>query len=179
MSKLMTTTAALILAATPLLAETGTSADATVKLTAEEPTLTEQIATAAENAETAIGEHVSEFGQKMQAWTKPEVDVEGYLPMVAGTISAETLYGAPVIDAIAASTTDNTDKIGEVSDLILNEDGKVTQAVISVGGFLGIGATDVTVTVDEVQIMRAMDDPDDVIVVVDAKAVETRAELQG
>ena len=51
--------------------------------------------------------------------------------------------------------------------------------MISIGGFLGIGETDVTVMVDEVQIMRAMDDPDDVIVIVDAEAVETRAELQG
>lgn len=177
MSKLMTTTAALILASTPIMAENAVDSEFILKT--EEPTLTEQVTTAAEDAHEAIGESVTEFGEKMQAWTKPEVDVDGYLPMVAGTISAETLYGAPVVDATAATSTDNTDKIGEVSDLILTDDGQVAQAVISIGGFLGIGETDVTVMVDEVQIMRAMDDPDDVIVIVDAEAVETRAELQG
>ncbi len=174
MSKLMTTTAALILASTPIMAENAVDSEFILKT--DEPTLTEQVTTAAEDAHEAIGESVTEFGEKMQAWTKPEVDVDGYLPMVAGTISAETLYGAPVVDATAATSTD---KIGEVSDLILTDDGQVAQAVISIGGFLGIGETDVTVMVDEVQIMRAMDDPDDVIVIVDAEAVETRAELQG
>lgn len=174
MSKLMKTTAVLLLAATPILAEN--AVDGAVTAPTDDPTLTEQVTAAAENAQDAIGASVTEFGDKMQAWTKPSVDVDGYLPMVAGSISAETLYGAPVVDATAAASTD---QIGEVSDLILNADGKVAQAVISVGGFLGIGATDVTVMVDEVQIMRALDDPSDVIVIVDAEAVEARAGLKG
>ncbi len=36
-------------------------------------------------------------------------------------------------------------KIGEVKDLVLDRSGKITAAIISVGGFLGIGEKDVAV----------------------------------
>jgi len=39
----------------------------------------------------------------------------------------------------------NNEKIGDISDLMLNKDGKIDLAVISVGGFLGIGTHDVAV----------------------------------
>jgi sporulation protein YlmC with PRC-barrel domain len=37
------------------------------------------------------------------------------------------------------------EKIGDISDLMLNKEGKIDVAVISVGGFLGIGTHDVAV----------------------------------
>ena len=42
-------------------------------------------------------------------------------------------------------------KIGEVKDLMLDRSGKVTAAIISVGGFLGIGEKDVAVAFDEIK----------------------------
>lgn len=36
-------------------------------------------------------------------------------------------------------------KIGEVKDLVVDSDGKVTAAIVSVGGFLGMGEKDVAV----------------------------------
>jgi sporulation protein YlmC with PRC-barrel domain len=49
-------------------------------------------------------------------------------------------------DIYKADVYDNSeDKIGTVTDLILDNTGTVTTAVVSVGGFLGVGAKDVAV----------------------------------
>lgn len=39
----------------------------------------------------------------------------------------------------------NNEKVGDISDLMLNKDGKIDVVVVSVGGFLGIGSHDVAV----------------------------------
>jgi sporulation protein YlmC with PRC-barrel domain len=41
-------------------------------------------------------------------------------------------------------------KIGEVKDLVLDRGGRITAAIISVGGFLGIGEKDVAVSFDAI-----------------------------
>jgi sporulation protein YlmC with PRC-barrel domain len=41
-------------------------------------------------------------------------------------------------------------KIGEVKDLVLDRSGKVSAAIISVGGFLGIGEKDVAVAFSDI-----------------------------
>jgi sporulation protein YlmC with PRC-barrel domain len=49
-------------------------------------------------------------------------------------------------DIYKADVYDNSeDKIGTVTDLIMDNTGTVTTAVVSVGGFLGVGAKDVAV----------------------------------
>jgi sporulation protein YlmC with PRC-barrel domain len=49
-------------------------------------------------------------------------------------------------DIYKADVYDNSeDKIGEVTDLIADNNGNVTTAIVSVGGFLGVGKKDVAV----------------------------------
>lgn len=57
---------------------------------------------------------------------------------------AEQIIGANVIDP-------SGEVVGKVDDLVVGTDGTVTHAVVSVGGVLGIGATDVMVPFAEVQ----------------------------
>jgi sporulation protein YlmC with PRC-barrel domain len=45
----------------------------------------------------------------------------------------------------------NNEKIGDISDLMLNKEGKIEDVVISVGGFLGIGSHDVAVKLSELK----------------------------
>jgi sporulation protein YlmC with PRC-barrel domain len=45
----------------------------------------------------------------------------------------------------------NNESIGEVEELIVGQDGKVTAAIIGIGGFLGIGQHDVAVPFNEIQ----------------------------
>lgn len=66
------------------------------------------------------------------------------LPQTAD-LTAEELTGAPVYDATDAW-------IGEVSELVLTPEGTVSQAVVDVGGFLGLGAKPVALNMDQLQI---------------------------
>jgi ribosomal 30S subunit maturation factor RimM len=62
--------------------------------------------------------------------------------------------------------------IGEVKDLVRLWDNKVLQALVSVGGFLGIGDTLVAIPYDKLQVQRV---DDDVQIMYNA----TKAELEG
>jgi len=48
-------------------------------------------------------------------------------------------------------------KIGDVSDILFDKDGKILAYVVGVGGFLGIGAKDVALSPQSFQIMPAGD----------------------
>jgi len=51
----------------------------------------------------------------------------------------------------------NNEKIGDVTDILFDKDGKVLAYVIGVGGFLGIGSKDVALTPQSFQIQPATD----------------------
>jgi hypothetical protein len=51
----------------------------------------------------------------------------------------------------------NDEKIGDVTDILFDKDGKVLAYVVGVGGFLGIGTKDVAVSPQSFQIMPAGD----------------------
>jgi sporulation protein YlmC with PRC-barrel domain len=52
----------------------------------------------------------------------------------------------------------NNETIGEISNLVLDSDGQVVAAIISVGGLLGIGARDVAISWDQIERRTAGDD---------------------
>lgn len=101
--------------------------------------------------------------------TRPAMMVDGYKDMEPEALTSETLTGARVY-----SVAD--EDIGEVSELVLDESGKITDAVVDVGGFLGLGEKSVALTMDEVQIMHG--EAGDVRVYVDAtkETLESRPE---
>ena len=54
----------------------------------------------------------------------------------------------------------NDETIGTVSALKVGTDGKITDAVIDVGGFLGMGAHSVLIPFDQLTVLRATDRSD-------------------
>ena len=72
---------------------------------------------------------------------------EGYTAMDRAGLTAELLTGADVRDASDAS-------IAEVQDLVLTSDGQVTDVVLDVGGFLGIGAKRVAIPLDRLTVAQ-------------------------
>lgn len=60
------------------------------------------------------------------------------------------------------------DDIGEINDIIMSADGNVTAVILGVGGFLGIGERDVTVSMDQIKVLREEGDSDDRFLVVNA-----------
>lgn len=72
----------------------------------------------------------------------------GYLTEQSDTqISANDYIGKAVYNP-------NNESIGDVNDLIIEEDGGVVAAVVGVGGFLGIGEKDVAVPMDKITMSR-------------------------
>ena len=68
---------------------------------------------------------------------------EGYAALAAEELTAERLDGATIYGQ-------GDETIGTISELVLDPSGKVTQAVVDVGGFLGMGAH--TVALDFAQL---------------------------
>ncbi|MCI2393727.1 PRC-barrel domain-containing protein [Aliiroseovarius sediminis] len=99
--------------------------------------------------------------------TRAPIVREGYMAMEETDLTAETLTGARVYDT-------NDEDIGEVSELLLTDDGKVKSAVVDVGGFLGIGEKPVALEMSKIDILRS-DDGSDVRVYVPM----TKEELEG
>ncbi|MGR3464163.1 PRC-barrel domain-containing protein [Limimaricola sp.] len=74
------------------------------------------------------------------------VEREGYTTANAADFSTEELTGATVYGI-------DDDNVGEIEDLVAGDDGQVQQAVIGVGGFLGIGEKKVAVNFEDLQIL--------------------------
>jgi len=68
----------------------------------------------------------------------------------SGELKTEELTGTTVYGA-------NDDNIGEISDIVLSQDGKVDAVIIDVGGFLGIGEKPVAVGFDKLSFMTDKD----------------------
>jgi len=62
--------------------------------------------------------------------------------LTTGDIEKATVYGR------------NDEKIGSVSSLSLDTEGKITEAVIDVGGFLGLGAHAVVMPFTDLTVLR-------------------------
>ncbi|THV16628.1 PRC-barrel domain-containing protein [Rhizobium rhizophilum] len=66
-------------------------------------------------------------------------------------ISVNDFMGQPIY------TADNQ-SIGDINDLLVEDNGGIVAAVVGVGGFLGIGEKNVAIPFDKITISREMDD---------------------
>jgi sporulation protein YlmC with PRC-barrel domain len=74
-------------------------------------------------------------------------------PSVAAPRSSSSMMRLLASDIYRANVYDNSEnKIGDVSDLVINNDGNITTAVIGVGGFLGVGQKDIAVPFRDLKI---------------------------
>lgn len=83
----------------------------------------------------------------------PEVSVEGYSTADRNELTTEQLTGAPLYDA-------NNEWIGEVHAVIIDDAGKLGDAILDVGGFLGIGEKQVAVNFEELTLKTDADGSD-------------------
>ncbi|QYX56095.1 PRC-barrel domain-containing protein [Roseovarius sp. SCSIO 43702] len=128
----------------------------------------------AENAEQNLeSEAGTETAMDRPMLTRPNVEREGYAEVTkVEELTSDALVGQSVYGI-------NDESVGEVGDLVLDENGKVQQAVINVGGFLGIGEKEIAVTFDELQILRG--EGDDLRVYIDSteEKLEAQPEFDG
>lgn len=81
---------------------------------------------------------------------RPAVEREGYAEADMAAVrqmTSEDLEGTRVYGA-------NDENVGKIGSLVVGDDGKVSEVVINVGGFLGLGEKAVVVTFDELQILQ-------------------------
>jgi len=72
-------------------------------------------------------------GANAQSMTTPVTPIAPSMTVAP----ANTVMLSELIDLNVRSTTD--EKVGEIEDIILDGDGKISRVVLSVGGFLGMG----------------------------------------
>jgi sporulation protein YlmC with PRC-barrel domain len=94
---------------------------------------------------------------------------EGRLEMTHGGWRSSKIVGADVYN-------DQNNSIGTIEDLIVDKDGKITDAVISVGGFLGIGTKLVAVPFDQLKFETQTENNAPANVATNAGNVPTTAE---
>ena len=88
--------------------------------------------------------------------TRPAIERDGYAEaqmadiqeMTADDLTGRYVYGS------------NDETVGEIDSLLMGDAGKISEAVINVGGFLGLGEKPVAVSFDELQVLRNADDGD-------------------
>lgn len=73
-------------------------------------------------------------------------DVGGFVTQQEQSeVLATTYIGKDVLNA-------QDEKVGKINDLVMDQEGRVTAAVIGVGGFLGIGEKNVGVPIDSIEV---------------------------
>ena len=86
-------------------------------------------------------------------------------PSPAG-VAVEQMIGKPVVNA-------EGQEIGQVRDLLMGQDGAVAQAIIDVGGFLGVGAKQIAVPWDQIAVQP---DGNGITLPMDRQQLETAPE---
>ncbi len=120
--------------------------------------------------EAAIEEGVAEAETEMaegEAAMTGAAALEGYSEAAVTDLSVEQLNGVTVYGA-------GDENIGEIEDLVATDGGEITEAVIGVGGFLGLGEKKVAVNFSDLQILTN-EDKSDIRVYISA----TEDELKG
>lgn len=72
-------------------------------------------------------------------------------------VDTDNLATRLIDQPVYSSTGDDAEEIGNITDLVFNEDGKITAVVIGVGGFLGIGEKSVGVDFASLEFTIAAD----------------------
>jgi predicted outer membrane protein/sporulation protein YlmC with PRC-barrel domain len=79
--------------------------------------------------------------------TATNADGETFIGFNADQIRASTMMGQEVYGA-------DEESIGEISDLVLQEDGETRAAIIDVGGFLGVGEKSVAIPFEQIEVQQ-------------------------
>ena len=162
---LFTTVAAL--AVTPALAQTSTTQDKQPAAPQAQPSTPPSGGSSAQSPSSSSPSATSpsKMDDKSAAAPKAGAGEKFVNTQMSGQWLASDIMGMNVVGS-------KDEKIGSVSDLLVDKDGNILAAVVGVGGFLGIGQKNVAITFDTLQIAADKDgDPQ-------AKLTLTKEELE-
>lgn len=130
---------------TPAVAASNTTADKESKPAQPAQTAAESNATAPAPTSTAQNKPADMGAGGTDQTRTASIDKSTLTEVPIGNVSGEDLKGATVYGA-------NDAKIGEIGDVVLTPDKKPDAVVVDVGGFLGIGAKQVAVGTDKLNL---------------------------
>ena len=80
---------------------------------------------------------------------------------------------------VDAEERQNLEEIGDVRDVLIDNEGTIRGVIVGIGGFLGIGEREVALGLDQLTFARDADDPDSVMILaqVDAQMLEEAPEF--
>ncbi len=83
------------------------------------------------------------------------------------------------VRTINADQRESLEEIGDVQDVLVDQDGNIRGIIVGVGGFLGIGEREVAVGLDQLGFARDADDPGSVMVLaqIDVQSLEEAPEF--
>ena len=147
MTKLLTSTALIAMLTGPVLAQT----------TAEPAPATEAPAATTAPATTTAPASTAGFGYMAMP-----------TDMSADDFIEKNLYVSETDPDTTATYNDadaDWDSIGEIDDLVISETGEVKAVLVDIGGFLGMGEKTVSVSMDQLRMIRDGDSEDDYFIV--------------
>ena len=180
MTKLLASTALVAMLAAPALAQTATdTTTTTAPATTAAPATTEAPMTG-DAATAPAATTMPADGAMTDAGF-------GYTAM-AGDMSAETFIGKRLytseVDVDPAAAYNEIDQgwndVGEISDLVISQDGQVQAVLTDIGGFLGLGERTVAVSMDQLRVIRDGDSENEYFIVftADRAALENAPEFE-
>ncbi|MTE01606.1 hypothetical protein GIY56_15060 [Paracoccus sp. YIM 132242] len=96
----------------------------------------------------------------------------GYMPMPTDMSADDFLEKDLYVSETDPDTTatyndadEDWDNIGEIDDLVIGDTGEVKAVLVDVGGFLGMGEKTVSVSMDQLRMIRDGDSEDDYFIV--------------
>jgi sporulation protein YlmC with PRC-barrel domain len=112
-------------------------------------------------------------GAAVESGAAEETDVDEPWSFENGYVAVDSdNLGSELIDQpVYSSNGDDAEEIGNISDLIFTEDGRISGVVIGVGGFLGIGEKNVAVPFDMLEFTLAADNTERWVVPTTADAL--------
>jgi sporulation protein YlmC with PRC-barrel domain len=95
-------------------------------------------------AATLIGVAYAQHSQSQTTGAAPQAQSQTLATLPPGASTVTNWYKQDVYDP-------SEKKIGEISDVLVDKDGKISAFIVSVGGFLGMGEKHVAVPFDNIQ----------------------------
>ena len=141
------------------LAQAGNEAEATMENAETELAQAGDEAEATmDNAATEMTDGNTDMAQSDTATTggaglmpAPMMEREGYQTVGYDQLTADDVTGAAVYGP-------DDERVGEIGELLMSDDGKLDNAIVDVGGFLGLGEKQVEVPFDNLQILQGEGD---------------------
>lgn len=116
---------------------------------------TDQQAEASPQDQQAAAPGATDTRQPDQAQQQPGIDQERTAAIDRQQLEAVDVQAIRADDLIGSNLYGAGDEnIGNVGDLVMTEQGDIDAMIVDVGGFLGLGAREVALGFDEVEIMR-------------------------